>query len=262
MKDLLEHLWRYLPKSLRSILKQVGATSAVHKWLNTSPPYEPDVCGAIERIVQSGWICADVGAHVGIITQLLAKLVGPDGLVVAFEAHPENVQRLRKIVKANSYTKQVRVENLAVSDGSCDRLWLYPGRAHSSAEWNIVGHDVEGKSTEPELEVPAISLDEYFATCQLKPNLVKIDVEGAEALVLAGMRHLLREVRPVVVIEFHNEVGWDGRKELFAAGYHLYDMSGRRVDPVYDVRRIYHCLALPSESTPEACGDDTIVRGR
>jgi FkbM family methyltransferase len=224
---LLEYMRRYLPKPIKDILKRVGAS-------------------AIERIVQPGWVCADVGAHIGVITQLLARLVGPAGLVVAFEAHPGNAQLLRESVRVNGYEKRVKVENLAVSDGCCDRLWLFPGRGCSSTEWNIVGHDVEGNKMEPVMEIAATSLDAYFPAGS-RLNFVKVDVEGAEAQVLVGMRRLLRESRPVVLVEFHDEVGWAGRKELFEAGYHVYDMSGRQLDPVQDVQRIYHCLALPQE---------------
>lgn len=235
-----------LPDSLRQRLKKAGLARIVQRWRNWCIPYEPDVCSTIERLVQPGWICADVGANVGVITQLLARLAGPTGLVVAFEAHPENARLLRENVRAGGCEKHVRVENLAVSDGSCDRVWLFPGRECSAGEWNIVGHDVDGVRTHPEMEVPARSLDDYFPA-GARLDLVKIDVEGAEAQVLAGMRRLLREVRPVAIIEFHDEVGWAGRKELFAAAYDLYEMNGKRLDPLRDVQRVYHCLALPRD---------------
>ncbi len=256
---LLEYLRLFLPERLKSTLRPIGGTSVVRRWLNTSFPYEPDVCSAIERIVQPGWICADVGAHVGAITQLLAKLVGSTGVVVAFEAHPENAQVLRETTRINGWESRVRVENLAVSDGSCDHLWLCPGRWRSSAEWNIVGHDVEGRKTEPELKVAATSLDAYFPPGS-RLNFVKMDVEGAEALVLAGMKRLLRQTRPVVLIEFHDESGWAGRRELFAAGYHIYGMSGERLDLTRGAQRAYHCLALPMEM--EARGLEFVVRKR
>lgn len=214
---------------------------------NTSPvAYEPDVCAIIERIVKPGWVCVDIGAHLGWITRLLANLVGPGGYVIAFEAHPANVEQLRHNLADWGLARRVRVENMAVSDGTRDVVWLFPGRNRSSAEWNIVGHDVEGKETAPELQVPATALDEYFFSTR-HVHFVKIDVEGAEAQVLAGMRHLLREHRPIVLIEFHDDVGWMGRQELYAAGYHLYTMDGRKLNPANDSQRVYHCLALPSE---------------
>ncbi len=244
---LREQLRRYLPGPLKDLLKRSATASVVRRWLSARPDYEPDICQAIERIVRAGWTCADVGAHVGVLTQMLARKVGPDGLVIAFEAHPENARRLRENVRANGWDKRVRIENLAVTDGSCDRVWLFAGRENRPSEWNIVGHDVDGARTHQEMEVPARSLDDYFPRGS-RLNLVKIDVEGAEAQVLAGMRRLLREARPVALIEFHDEVGWAGRNELYAAGYDLYEMSGKRLDSLRDAQRVYHCLALPRDS--------------
>ena len=60
-----------------------------------SEPYEPELTAAIERVVEPGWSCADVGAHVGNITETLVRLVGRRGRVVAFEAHPSNAAELR-----------------------------------------------------------------------------------------------------------------------------------------------------------------------
>jgi hypothetical protein len=121
---------------------------------------------------------------------------------------------------------------------------LHHGRGRATEEWNIMGRDLEGRPTPPELEVAATSLDAYFNGATV--DLVKIDVEGAEAEVLAGMRRLLREKRSVLVIEFHDEAGWAGRQELLDAGYDLYEMDGTRLS-ASELARRYDCLALPSE---------------
>jgi FkbM family methyltransferase len=167
--------------------------------------------------------------------------------VIAFEAHPENARELERTVAVEHLDERVRVENLAVTDGSQSRVELHAGRRHASAEWNIVGTDLEGRPTPSELEVSATSLDTYFESEGASVDLVKIDVEGAEREVLVGMRRLLRERRPDLVLEFHDEAGWGGRHVLFDAGYDLYEMSGARLDPAKDVERRYHCLALPRE---------------
>lgn len=206
--------------------------------------YEPELTAAIERLVEPGWTCADVGAHVGAVTETLARLVGQRGRVVAFEAHPENAAQLRKRFRR---VTPVEVVNAAVSDGASTRLALYAGRHDHSTEWNVVGHDVDGKPTRLELEVQAVSLDDWFPAAETL-QFVKIDVEGAESLVLAGMRRVLDEQRPVVAIEFHDEEGWAGRRRLLEAGYVLTMPSGSPVDP--DGSRVYHVVALPPSRVP------------
>jgi FkbM family methyltransferase len=209
--------------------------------------YEPEVCQIIMRLVQPGWMCVDVGAHVGYFTLLLAKLVGEHGRVIAFEAHPTNARLCRSNVGINGYEGRVQVENMAVSDGTYHWVKLFPGRGHSSAEWNIVGHDVEGNPSQPELEVPATSLDTYFPPGS-HVDFVKMDIEGAEAQALRGMRRILQECRPLVLVEFHDENGWTGKEELFIAHYCLYDVrNGRWLDNGLEVERVYHCLAVPEE---------------
>jgi FkbM family methyltransferase len=208
------------------------------------PTYEPDLQRALEAVVEPGWVCADVGAHHGIISAALARLVGPGGRVVAFEAHPDNAAQVRSAFAHDERGARVRVENRAVTDGSTDTVWLHAGRARHSTEWNVVGADVDGNPTAAELQVPSTSLDAYFES---RLDFAKIDVEGAEADVLAGMRRILREQRPVLAIEFHNETGWEGRRELFDASYDLYELDGRRLDPERDTTRVYQCLAAPRE---------------
>lgn len=204
--------------------------------------YEPQLQAAVARVVQPGWTCADVGAHWGVFTRLLAGLVGAEGTVVAFEAHPYNARRLRKSLPAGVRDRVV-LENLAVTDGSSLRVSLHPGRRHASEEWNVVGTDLEGRPSPAELEVGATSLDSYFA--ELPLHFVKLDVEGAEADVLRGMQRLLRRRRPALAVEFHTEDGWAGRRELLDAGYWLESLEGDSVDAGPGAARVYQCLALP-----------------
>jgi len=232
---------------LRRQLERTRVGRKLTRVVEAGSIYEPDVRSALGAIVRPGWICVDVGAHRGVITLQLAHLVGPSGRVIAFEAHPENAHELERAVAAEKLDERVRVENVAISDGSKARVGLHPGRRRASAEWNITGTDLEGRPTPSVLEVPATSLDAYFRPNGGRVDLVKIDVEGAEGKVLAGMRQLLRDVRPALVLEFHGEAGWAGRQELFDAGYELYDIAGIRLDEARDVERHYHCLALPRE---------------
>jgi len=205
--------------------------------------YEPRVCEAIRRLVKPNWTCADVGANIGMITAILAEAVGPEGKVIAFEAFPDNSRILRQRIDGLGLGKRVVVENVAVTDGSTSRVCLHAGRGRSSAEWNIMGHDVDGHPTPPEMEIGAISLDQYFKPGE-PVHFVKMDIEGAAVLALAGMRRLLNEQRPVMLIEFHDDPEWTARQHLLDAGYTLFELEGRRVEAPDEAQRRYQCIAL------------------
>jgi FkbM family methyltransferase len=226
--------------------------NAIQKWLKLiwivwfSGAYESESNKIISKIVQPGWTCVDVGANVGIIARRLARVVGPAGRVFAFEASSDNARMFSRANKLAGLASRITVENMAISDGTESVICLYPGRGSASEEWNIVGHDVDGNKCAPVCRIPATSLDCFFPV-GADLHFIKIDIEGAEALALRGMTSILRTARPILFIEFHNEQGWTGRKDLFDANYDLYDMSGRKLDREKDTVRVYHCLAFPSE---------------
>lgn len=242
---VLEALRRRVPQRARRVLWRSRLVRSVAERVLTAEPYEPELGAALEALVAPGSLCVDVGAHHGLVTIPLARLTGPTGRVIAFEAHPDNAETLRRTVAAEGLADRVTVENRAITDGRTARISLHSGRRDASAEWNVVGVDVEGRATPARLEVDATSLDAFFDTEGFQPAVVKIDVEGAERQVFEGMRRLLKQARPALAIEFHNDDGWAGRSELTQAGYALYTTDGIRLEQ--DAERVYHCLALPRE---------------
>lgn len=231
-------------QSIGRLLPERLTAPVAERLLAGRTPAEPALKRVIDDLVKPGWCCADVGAHRGVATVLLAAAVGPSGRVFAFEAHPTTTCKLKKRVRA--CPAEVVVENRAISDGSSPTLELYAGRYKRSAEWTVAPRT----AGRPELSVPAGSLDDYFAGGPAL-NMVKIDVEGAESQVLAGMTRILKEVRPALFIEFHDEEGWSGRSHLLAAGYDLFDATNdRRLGPTDE--RAYHCLAMPLRDSPSA----------
>lgn len=239
----MSSVYNWIRQRLPASSNKLAILELIDDYQRIRRPYEPEVCAIIKEIVKPGWVCVDAGAYIGYITLLLAKLVGPRGQVIAFEALPRNAARTRRNVAVRGLAKRVRVENMAVTDDVYEHVELFPGREGDLSEWNILGHDVTGRVTQPKLQVPAISLDKYFAPGSCV-DFVKLDIEGAEGLVLEGMRRILREAKPVLVIEFHYaKKTWPKRKELYEAGYTLYDMHKQKI--ASDSPKVYHCLALP-----------------
>ncbi|TEU13319.1 MAG: FkbM family methyltransferase [Anaerolineales bacterium] len=158
--------------------------------------YEPTVCRALHKVVQPGWTVVDLGAHIGYMTLLLAKLVGPHGRVFAFEPMPDNFSVLCENVRLNRY-RNVVAEPKAVTD-ACGSVTLYVPEERYSSQGSLLT-----KRGKPCL-VEGISLDSYWDKLgDFALHLIKIDIEGAEDAAIEGMVKLLRRWRPVMVVEVH-----------------------------------------------------------
>jgi FkbM family methyltransferase len=203
--------------------------------------YENDLCEIIEKYLKPGMTCADVGAHVGYMTLLMASRVGREGRVFAFEAYPSNAAYIVKNAATNGLSQCVIVENKAVSDGKDSVVKLRFGRDRSTAEWNIA-RDRHHQG----IPVQALSLDGYFEGAS-RLDFIKMDIEGAEEFALTGMAHVLKVLRPVMCIEFHHEAAWAQRKILLQANYVLYNIQKREWVTANESAMVYHILAVPSE---------------
>jgi FkbM family methyltransferase len=212
-------------------------------WLD--PTYEADVTTALSNLVRPGMTVADVGAHIGYDTLLLARLVGDAGRVIAFEPDPANLARLRRNCEINGLTR-VTVDGRAV----CDR----PGAVQLAARGETTSHLVEATPTtiandsgsKPEvLTVDGVTLDDLFADQPL--GFVKIDVEDAEVMVLRGASRVLATQRPPMIIEVHTPESLAGCVGILsAAGYQLralpqtacyqktIETAGREVGPGFE----------------------------
>jgi FkbM family methyltransferase len=189
---------------------------------------EPQVVAFIERVVQEGWVAADIGAFAGYYTLLLSKLVGPTGQVHSFEPVPENFELLDSNVKLNR-CGNVAANQLAVGAHNEETKFTRLRGFHQPYGTLLPRRD---RSRYEEISVPARSLDIYLASrgwpCL---HFAKIDVEGGEARVLEGMSETLRRFSPVLVIEIHDRFPHDRvevRKALpplFGAGYSVYSLE-------------------------------------
>ncbi len=138
---------------------------------------------ALQQIVRPGMTAVDVGANLGLYTVLLSFLVGPAGRVVAFEPDPHHFALLLKNCALNACAN-VEAHNLALGRGS-GRFFLHKEILNSGNNFLGAG----GMHSRNEMEVDVLSIDEFLPT--LRPDLVKIDVQGWEVEVLRGLRRTL-----------------------------------------------------------------------
>jgi FkbM family methyltransferase len=163
--------------------------------------FEQAELAAAREHARPGSTAIDVGANVGVFTVALALAVGRAGRVLAFEPFPENVRRLEENVRLNGLDN-VDVGAKAVGDTRGElELWLGADPAfHSTSEV------AEGRGSGASLRVVATTLDDAWEAAGRPPvSFVKIDIEGGEEAVVMGARDLLREERPVLLVEVRDE---------------------------------------------------------
>jgi FkbM family methyltransferase len=210
--------------------------------------YERDVAVALARLVRPGSICVDAGAHQGTFALLMARLAGRHGHVYAFEPHPLNAARVRRAVRWRGLERRVTVEQAALLDRGGDAE-LFPGRRpYATTEWTVdlgfAAREDTAPVERPPIVVRALALDEYLPAGR-RIDVVKVDVEGAEARALGGMRRILKDSAPAILLEFHREVGWPAIGLLEELGYELLDLDGEPLPPLEGPDAVpYHLLAL------------------
>lgn len=189
--------------------------------------WEPRATTVISRHVRPGDTFVDVGAHIGYYTVLASNLVGPRGRVVAFEPEPRNFALLRRNVELNKCDNVV-LEQRAVSvrSGPAD-LYL--------AEKNKGDHRLFSfGERRRSIQIETVSLDDYLAEHPGSVQHVKIDTQGGEGSVLAGMTQTLwREPHLTLYIEF-----WP--YALAGSGYEPYWLLANLVRHGFDLRDINH----------------------
>jgi FkbM family methyltransferase len=190
---------------------------------------EPEVQRALQEHLLPGMNFYDIGANIGFFSLLAARLVGQDGHVTAFEADPEVAARLREHIARNKFSRVV-VEEKAVwaEHGTVSFLRTDPAVSPDRG----LGRVVSGART-CTIQVQAVSLDDYTATCPA-PDFLKCDVEGAELQVFRGAHRLLREKRPGILCEMHSE---ESRRLLLEE----FSRAGYVCRPCDE----HHVLALP-----------------
>jgi FkbM family methyltransferase len=145
----------------------------------------------MQQLVQPGMTVIDAGANLGYCTLLLADLVGPDGRVLAFEPNPQIARRLRQSVAVNGFAGRTRIEEVALGEDDGEVGLVVPALEPKNAHVVPAG--------EGDVQTRSHRLDSYGVL----PDLIKIDVEGAEVAVWRGMASILAARKPLtVVMEF------------------------------------------------------------
>jgi FkbM family methyltransferase len=155
----------------------------------------------------------DIGSHIGYHLMCYSVLVGDKGTVIGFEPNPYNIQRINKNISKNNCFHNITIKNFAVSDtsGRCEFSFSkevdngfssgsHINRASTPSDKQLY-HNIGFEK----INVKTTSLDEFIHLNTIpKPDLIKMDIEGAEYLALRGMANLLKTKKPTLLIEIHS----------------------------------------------------------
>lgn len=176
-----------------------------------------------------GASCWDLGAHFGIHTVGLAMQVGPEGRVAAFEPDPVSFRRLERHVRMN-HLANVTLFNAAVSDQvSGADLIIADGlgtmTSHLRRDDESVGVDT------PSIPVETVRADLLVERRELlRPDFIKVDIQGHGAKALAGARSSIEEKRPMILYSNHSKAEAYGTRALLQPlGYETLDAKGNRI---------------------------------
>lgn len=152
------------------------------------------------RLIQPGWTALDVGANYGYFTVLMADRVGPEGRVVAYEPNPVAARSLLDAVRVNGFASRATVRAVAASDRE-GTSWLYvPDEEPGGAQ--IVWEGYEDQRPGRLIQVPECRIADDLEPGR-RVDVVKLDAEGAEERILAGMSAVIERDRPHIVLEFN-----------------------------------------------------------
>lgn len=224
----LRQLFGVLSRRLRTstVLRRLPLADAVHTWLwqrlrapgpvrvdgytfhlhpRSAMSKKLELYGSLAALenhlalgmLREGDVVLDIGAHAGVFAVPASDAVGPTGRVVAFEPNPNILPLLRRNLRDNG-CENVSVEERAVTDASERAVLTEHERSVGFASLRSFGGETAS------FEVETVSVDAYVEQSSVRPDLIKVDVEGAEGLVLAGTRQTLKgRSGCVLVLELH-----------------------------------------------------------
>lgn len=189
-------------------LDRFAVTNNVVKLLAKYTPYLEDEMLGLSDVVKPGSVCVDIGAAAGLYTLALSQLTGPDGLVYSVEplpfVHPMWTRLLRAHASAN-VRQHIGALGTDVGKGVMSvpmgRYGLVTGRSFLTGRNTGLGSNDEFQG-QVEVVVEVETLDGFAERNGITTlDFLKIDVEGAELMVLESGQHVIERHRPAMLVE-------------------------------------------------------------
>lgn len=196
--------WREVARSINRVFRptaRVTLCGTPYMLRVEARPKGSDRDYAVLRQLSRGKACIlDVGANVGLTSLVMGKgEMTADGRIYAFEASETACRLIRDNAALNGLAARITVVNALIAERSGLSIDFYGDAASGSASI-IPGYLTHYHP----LRKATLALDDFVRDSGATPDLIKIDVEGAESRVIAGLVETLRDARPLLFIELHS----------------------------------------------------------
>ncbi|MEQ8560268.1 MAG: FkbM family methyltransferase [Cytophagales bacterium] len=189
--------------------------------------FEKNSVDCFKRLIGKNEIVLDIGANIGFFTLMFSRLVGDQGVVVAFEPTNRYYSELIFNIELNEL-RNCTVEKIGLSSSSSEKT-IFVG--DSSATIHYTNDDIDSR---PREIIKLKSLDQYLADSSLsKVDFIKVDIDGHEPEFLVGAMNSIQEYHPKMYLEIsqdhyykagHNAI--DFYDYLKDNGFYVYDENG------------------------------------
>lgn len=169
------------------------------RWSRYYPEnYEPATFLFLKKHCTTGQTVLDIGAHLGLFSVVMARLVGPEGRVFCFEPTERTRRALQRTIRLNHCEDIVEVRSEAVTQTTGTAIFHQTGEILSNAN-SLIHTDRSRHGT----KVNTISVDGFVRDRKLQIGCMKIDVEGAEIDLLRGAADTFLRLRPPTLLALH-----------------------------------------------------------
>ncbi|MEM9950748.1 MAG: FkbM family methyltransferase [Chloroflexota bacterium] len=208
--------------------------------------YEPHIHKVFRKNITKGDTVMDIGANIGVHTLYLSQLVGHEGKVISLEPFPPVLEKLNANLSRNNI-ENVTVESVAASDTPSERpmVNVYSNNEGTASLWHEEANGIRHV-------VSVTTIDEIVEKHQLTSlKLIKMDIQGSEALALKGAQNTLRNFRPVIIFEYDESwqvanVSLDSViNSLGEIGYQLWGINQNGEIEAFDYASHHELIALP-----------------
>lgn len=237
---------RRLPAAFENAVLYVSPAAGLRFLFRSMAKIDPPLLMAAHKLVRSGDVVWDIGANVGLFSVAAAVCAGPSGQVIAFEPDiwlAQLIWRTREVQPITS--AQITVVPVAVASEISLRSFSIAARSRASNALSEYGTTQMGGVEERHV-IATFNLD-WLLTKLVIPDIIKIDVEGAELEVLNNQVHMLNEVRPVIVCEVGSNIADEITELLTSASYCLFDGDKSFMKAQVLNRATWNTIAIPEE---------------